>query len=421
MPGGEWTTNPAYLKSAGAYHFYHNDELGTPQKLTNIAGDVSWSAYVDPFGNASISTAVIENNLRLPGQYFDAETGLHYNWRRYYDPSSGRYVTADPIGYAGGTNLYAYVEGNPVNRMDPSGECGLIGFAAGTLIDAAIQKVTTGCVSWSAAAGSGAIDAVTCGLGKFARLSRLRRACPNSFSAETVVHTDHGLVPIAEIREGDMVLAYSEWTREQSYQPVDAVITNETTHVIAEVRLDDGAVIEATSGHPLYVIEQGWVEAANLHIGDRVAVTDGGIARVIRLDLRTSEERVYNLSVTDAHTFYVGEEGYLAHNCANWTRLGVPRRNPTAWRKLRDLWDESGYGDALSPRNRDLIAKGRTPVVDDAWIRTFPGDAALKGEQITMHHIGGGPVTVPLPRSRHVDAHMPGGFRTNPGGPGVSG
>ena len=77
---------------------------------------------------ADQSLPVIDNNgvavmfnFRLPGQYYDAETGLHYNRFRYYSPDIGRYIRPDPIGQAGGLNLYAYVENDPINRDDPLG------------------------------------------------------------------------------------------------------------------------------------------------------------------------------------------------------------------------------------------------------------------------------------------------------------
>ncbi len=63
----------------------------------------------------------VSNPLRFPGQYQDDETGLHYNWYRYYDNSIGRYVTRDPIGLRGGLNTYGYVSGNPVIRYDSIG------------------------------------------------------------------------------------------------------------------------------------------------------------------------------------------------------------------------------------------------------------------------------------------------------------
>ena len=67
-----------------------------------------------------------------PGQYFGAETGLHYNWNRYYDPDIGRYLSPDPIGLEGGLNLYAYVNNDPVNWVDPEGlNAGAITWGAG--------------------------------------------------------------------------------------------------------------------------------------------------------------------------------------------------------------------------------------------------------------------------------------------------
>ncbi|MHB0975264.1 MAG: RHS repeat-associated core domain-containing protein [Thiobacillus sp.] len=67
------------------------------------------------------------NNLWLPGQYYDRETGMQYNYFRDYDPTTGRYVEADPIGLAGGLNLYSYVGGNPTNAIDPRGLVKLYG------------------------------------------------------------------------------------------------------------------------------------------------------------------------------------------------------------------------------------------------------------------------------------------------------
>jgi RHS repeat-associated protein len=110
-------------------HYYHNDHAGTPQKLTNAAGEITWAAYQEAFGRTTVdngvtpqTTAATTNNLRFAGQYDDSETGLHHNGLRDYDPSTGRYLQTDPIGLAGGLNTYAYVEGDPVNFIDPTGE-----------------------------------------------------------------------------------------------------------------------------------------------------------------------------------------------------------------------------------------------------------------------------------------------------------
>ena len=153
--GQAFMTNPLWMKSgngstgsAQAYYAYQNDHLGTPQKLLTQSGQTVWSATYDAFGNATIDPAyTIVNNLRNPGQYYDAETGLHYNWMRYYDPKSGRYWTSDPIGLKGGINLYTYVLGNPLSYVDPTGlalvPVNLPGLGATYLDDAFLPSVQT--------------------------------------------------------------------------------------------------------------------------------------------------------------------------------------------------------------------------------------------------------------------------------------
>ncbi len=116
---------PLALITNGSINYYHNDHLGTPQQMTDQSQNISWQADYNPFGKATMTRETITNNLRFPGQYYDAETNLHYNYFRTYDPSIGRYITSDPIGLSGGFNTYSYVSNNPVLSIDPLGlfEC----------------------------------------------------------------------------------------------------------------------------------------------------------------------------------------------------------------------------------------------------------------------------------------------------------
>ncbi|MCW7540674.1 RHS domain-containing protein [Aquabacterium sp. A7-Y] len=106
--------------------FYQCDHLGTPQELTDHEGNVAWAAQYKAWGQAKevISEAArkagFTNQIRFQGQYFDEETGLHYNRYRYYDPHSGRFASRDPIGLNGGNNLHAYAP-NPIGWTDRLG------------------------------------------------------------------------------------------------------------------------------------------------------------------------------------------------------------------------------------------------------------------------------------------------------------
>ena len=119
-------TPVATLRKAGtstAIHYVWADHLDTPRAITtsDAAGTLEWSWDSDPFGTTAPQEFALAYNLRFPGQYFDAETGKHYNYYRDYDPSIGRYVESDPLGMRGGINTYGYVRAQPLRRKDPTG------------------------------------------------------------------------------------------------------------------------------------------------------------------------------------------------------------------------------------------------------------------------------------------------------------
>jgi RHS repeat-associated protein len=107
--------------------YISTDHLNTPRYGTNELQDIVWRWDSEGFGSfepvvyGKGKNKGTEINLRFPGQYYDSESGLYYNWNRYYDPEMGRYITSDPIGLDGGINTYGYVKSNPMKLFDPNG------------------------------------------------------------------------------------------------------------------------------------------------------------------------------------------------------------------------------------------------------------------------------------------------------------
>jgi RHS repeat-associated protein len=160
------------------------DHLGTPRQARIDGGAIVWRwesdgygtspANEDPDGNGQPTTV----NLRFPGQYYDEESGLHYNWHRYYVPRLGRYLSSDPIGLDGGRNTYAYANNAPTTYKDLTGELpsAVAGALAGAAFDIGIQLVGNGmrpkCIKWDVVA----IAALTGAVNPFSSLSAANSA-----------------------------------------------------------------------------------------------------------------------------------------------------------------------------------------------------------------------------------------------------
>ena len=121
-----WTTEDG--ESRQQIHYFHCDQIGIPREMTDKDGNLVWFGYYYGWGKLKSETNIsgtAHQPFRLQNQYADRETGLHYNFFRYYEPDAGRFVNQDPIGLEGGSNLYRFAP-NTVSWTDPFG---LFGFA----------------------------------------------------------------------------------------------------------------------------------------------------------------------------------------------------------------------------------------------------------------------------------------------------
>ena len=363
-PDADFTTGILFVKTKdsngqGRFAYFHHDHLDTPIQATDKNGNLVWAANYNIFGQATITTPAatadsptITTNLRLPGQIEDPETGLHYNFRRYYDPSTGRYLTQDPIGLAGGDNQYRYGEADPANVSDPTGECPwcvayAVCVASCMLTDVAINAMTGECNNFGdSAKGCAAGCLLGMGLGKLFKMGgKLLDKLPcaiNSFAADTPVHVkppdarpgdarvgQSRLKPIDRIDVGDEVLAFAEWKdkgksgkmdRRLSYEKVTDVYTSFKAQTIVHLTLDDGQTLTATEGHPFKTAD-GWRDAIMLKKGGKLLLKggdgDGHAGRTATIAEVRTEQRtlpVYNLEVANGHTYFVGIGGELVHN-----------------------------------------------------------------------------------------------------------
>jgi len=125
-PVAMFTPDPANPTGAALVYYIHTDHLDAPRIVVDRNNQTRWRWISEPFGTTAPETnpqglGDFTQNLRFPGQYADAESGLWYNHHRYYGAAEGRYTQSDPIGLHGGTNTYGYVGGNPTSYVDALG------------------------------------------------------------------------------------------------------------------------------------------------------------------------------------------------------------------------------------------------------------------------------------------------------------
>lgn len=148
-PDSRWSHSPLFMRIGTTTYYFLNDQIGTPRKLVLGNGRIVWSADYEPFGAAHVSSnSTVVCSLRGSSQYFDEESGLHYNTFRYYDPLTGRYFTEDPLGLDQGPNLYRFCMNDPLSFVDTQGLEPLTIGAAALL---ALEAVDIGMMVWDGA------------------------------------------------------------------------------------------------------------------------------------------------------------------------------------------------------------------------------------------------------------------------------
>ncbi|MFD7865554.1 RHS repeat-associated core domain-containing protein [Streptomyces sp. NPDC059783] len=319
----------------GATQIYLTDALGSVIGLANTDGTVATTYTYDPNGTTTATGADSTNPYTFTGRESD-DIGLLYYRNRYYDPETGRFISQDPIGQAGGTNLYQYALSSPTTYTDPSGNNPLIAACAiNGAIDGgltwAFQRLSGRKVNWGDVANAALMGCMLGQMGEYlsmvvAARGAGRAAGCNSFTEDTpVLMADGTHKPIKDIEIGDKVQAADPDTDAVGVRTVTALIKGQGEKKLVDLVIDtDGSQggktgsITATDGHPFWVPDlRQWVDAGDLQPGQWLQTSAGTWVQVSRLQYRVESRAVYNLTVDDLHTYYVlaGTTPVLVHNC----------------------------------------------------------------------------------------------------------
>jgi RHS repeat-associated protein len=389
---------PEYLVRGGTTYRVVSDYIGTPRLVIDTTtGKVVQELEVDAWGVVTRDAVYTQNGAMvcgpicgpddpsyLPfgfgGGLYDRSTSLVQFGARDYDPETGRFLQKDPLRFGSGdTNFYAYAGSDPVNFGDPSGlspdpmrdflDLPVIGtifgaFATGVRNRADGQAMMANDETFAAGQKLAAKGACQIAIGAkivgeaaqlavgAAELLGPKASAPFSpcFVAGTPVETDAGPRPIEDIEPGDLVLSRDQATGETALRPVERVKVTADRRVV-EVTLvaNDGTqdVIGVTPDHPFFSTTRGWTAASKLVPGESVSSASGSEVIVERVGDRTGTTTVYNLTVSEFHTYFAGASQAWVHNDCNANSFDSIRKQ-----FLYVIKDEDGavlkYGTTLN-------------------------------------------------------------------------
>ncbi|HBL84589.1 MAG TPA: hypothetical protein DDZ99_06745, partial [Clostridiales bacterium] len=354
----------AYFNYNGTNYYYGKNYQGDVKYIYDSSGQIvveysydSWGNIISTTGSLA-STIGIINPFRYSSYYFDTETGFYYLNSRYYDPNTGRFINSD--GMIGANqdllsyNLFAYCSNNPANYDDPSG----------------YKKYTKGYGSFGYGSfcsvmdtdGDGEVDLtdpepcdakITSKNYKNVEVSDIKpKPICNTFNqcfvAGTLVSTENGNKPIEEIKAGDLVWSENPETGEKALKRVMQTFVNETD-VLVHVFIGEQEII-TTEEHPFWVEGKGWVDAAELQIGDIVRTNNDQTLFVCKIYVEklSSPVKVYNFEVEDFHTYYVGDDSILVHNdCKDDSNFRILNVWANDYKRIRSISEGDTCSDLM--------------------------------------------------------------------------
>lgn len=365
--------------ASGSTTYEHTvtDRLGNP--VARVEGGQRERQEYSPYG---LQVLVGANEHRgahgFTGMHEDDETDLVYMQARYYDPALGRFQTPDPardfdLWRPSTLNLYQYAYTNPIDHVDPDGLepiTLLIGTysaaeAVGDLFtrahtiylrhklygaeDAKQRAVEEG----KGFVIEGAVNLITKGVSKKFKAGKgwFKRFFSNAdeaqcFAAGTVVHTPDGLVPIEELKIGDLVISGDPSTSERTIRPIVRLFVTANQPIWSlEVAAEDGSVetYEVTGEHPFWTKGRGWVPVSLLLPEDQILTATDAWLEVRQIRGPPTAGTVYNFEVAEDHTYFVGDLGAWVHNtCAKkaggkTARKSNPDRAASAKKRVKAL------------------------------------------------------------------------------------